>query len=100
LVREGILFLTHNRGSREEEEACARFGSGTTDSGLPQSSADALHRQIGNSHGKCKLLRENELTSIEGPAHGHARHGIGRIARVCDAQMDGTVHTPKRNWNW
>jgi hypothetical protein len=36
--------------------------------------ADALHRQIGNSHGKSLLLRENEQRRREGPAHGHTRH--------------------------
>ena len=45
LVGEGFLTPTHDGGgSREEEEACARFGCGTTDSGLPlwKSSACAL----------------------------------------------------------
>ena len=43
LVGEGFLTPTHDGGgSREEEGACARFGCGTTDSGLPLTSACML----------------------------------------------------------
>ena len=53
-----------------------------------------LQRQLGNATVKCKLFRENELTSREGTRVASASHGSANRTGECTARAHGPVHTP------